>query len=592
MAKRYHDQAFLEEDNDSWIFSPEIDVALAEALAERDRHYEQLGGGLSRAHEPLLEFNFTPTAHRQRWRNVLHKQTFRARIEQKRRPTTTDNLGHEVTAALFRAIDREITRNSTLTPHSTVHFMMQSDQFTHAFQSTTFTVHEFRQGSERLNTYLQSLAHKLNSNQEFTPNDSFTVETTFIRTPSPGSGNGNKQKPGREAIEKLLARKQSVIQIKNDDELCCARAIVTMKAWCQKDDSVAGNNQYKNIRQGRPIQTRLAQALHVQAGVPLGPCGIPELLKFQEVLPEYQIKVLSVDSPHCIIFQGPPAPCHVLLIKVDDHYHGCTSFGGFLSKSYYCHDCNRGYNTEDIEHHPCEGRKCLSCERKDCVDFTAAKIECHNHPQPIVPCQQCNRKFYGEDCYKHHLIASQIKYSVCDTVKKCPECCKQMRKAKKEPTHGGDRKSVKSSHKCGFTKCGNCGKIVEVASHKCFIQSVNHKDDEPRKKTKRNAQARRVVHSNEGQKLQDQFKPAPLFVFADYEAVTDTDGVQTPIMVCAEDAETDESKVMYGNSCSKEFLSYFDDLTVIDRGRRGTGRHRGVPQFQGIRRDVHLTAVV
>ena len=100
------------------------------------------------------------------------------------------------------------------------------------------------------------------------------------------------------------------------------------------------------------------------------------------------------------------------------------------------------------------------------------------------------------------------------------------------------------------------------------------------------------MHSNEGEKLQDEFKPAPLFVFADYEAVTDTDGVQTPIMVCAEDAETDESKVMYGNSCSKEFLSYFDDLTVIDRGRRGTGRHRGVPQFQGIRRDVHITTAV
>ena len=88
--------------------------------------------------------------------------------------------------------------------------------------------------------------------------------------------------------------------------------------------------------------------------------------------------------------------------------------------------------------------------------------------------------------------------------------------------------------------------------------------DEPKKKTKRNAQARRVVHSNEGEKLQDEFKPAPLF--ADYEAVTDTDGVQTPIMVCAEDAETDDSKVMYSNFCSKEFLNYLDDLTVTEDG--------------------------
>ena len=80
MAKRYHDQAFLEEDKDSWIFSPEIDVALAEALVERDRSYEQLGGGLSRAHEPLLEFNFTPTAHRQRWHRHHRKLCLSAMI--------------------------------------------------------------------------------------------------------------------------------------------------------------------------------------------------------------------------------------------------------------------------------------------------------------------------------------------------------------------------------------------------------------------------------------------------------------------------------------------------------------------------------
>lgn len=107
---------------------------------------------------------------------------------------------------------------------------------------------------------------------------------------------------------------------------------------------------------------------------------------------------------------------------------------------------------------------------------------------------------------------------------------------------------------------------MEVAGHKCFIQPVNHKDDGPRKKKKRNVQARRVVHSNEGEELEDEFKPTPLFVYADYEAVIDTDGEQTPIMVCAEDADTDDSKVMYGNVCSKEFLDYLDGLTVTEDG--------------------------
>ena len=49
---------------------------------------------------------------------------------------------------------------------------MQSDAFSHAFQSSTFTVSEFENGSERLDTYLQALATKLNSNQAFEPDDS------------------------------------------------------------------------------------------------------------------------------------------------------------------------------------------------------------------------------------------------------------------------------------------------------------------------------------------------------------------------------------------------------------------------------------
>ena len=197
---------------------------------------------------------------------------------------------------------------------------MQSDAFTHAFQSTTFTVGEFEDGSERLDTYLQSLAAKLNSNQDFSPDDTFTLETTFIHTPGPGRGNVKKCRPGREAVEKLLARKRSVIQIKNKDELCCARAIVTMRAWI--DEGSRGLN-YKSISKGYPIQTRLAKELHQKAAVPEGPCGLRELQKFQDVLPGYQIKVLSVDKPHSIIFHGPDShEKRILLIKVDDHYHG------------------------------------------------------------------------------------------------------------------------------------------------------------------------------------------------------------------------------------------------------------------------------
>lgn len=72
-----------------------------------------------------------------------------------------------------------------------------ADAYIRPFQLTTLTVSEFEEGSERLDAHLQSLANKLNSNQAFQPDDSFTMETTFIPTPAPGSGNG---KPSNRAV--------------------------------------------------------------------------------------------------------------------------------------------------------------------------------------------------------------------------------------------------------------------------------------------------------------------------------------------------------------------------------------------------------
>ena len=148
------------------------------------------------------------------------------------------------------------------------------------------------------------------------------METSFIRTPGTGGKNSKKYTLGYEAIRKLIARK-------NDDQLCCARAIVTMKVYL--DEGHEGLN-YKNVRKGRPIKEKMAKELHQKANVPEGPCGLNELQQFQDALAVYK--------PHQIIFCGPEAPKKICLIKFQDHYHGCSSFSGFLNKSYFGHDCN------------------------------------------------------------------------------------------------------------------------------------------------------------------------------------------------------------------------------------------------------------
>jgi len=343
--KRTHDEAFPSDDD----YDDDEDV---------------MTGGGSRT-SPLLDFQLRPIGARQRWKNVLNKQRYQATLQQHRDVTSGDDLGVELVNALRRAIEGQIARDTTLTPNSTVHFTLQSDAFDHAFQSTTFTIREFEEGSERLDTYLQSLAAKLNSNEEFTPDDTFTMETTFIHTPGPGRGNGKKYKPSNAAVRGIV--KRSRITIKNQDNLCCARAIVTMKA---RVDVGPNDRDYKNLRDGYPVQTTRAQELHRSACVPEGPCGIPELKQFQAALPDYQIKVMSVDPPYMIIYKGPtPSDKIIRLLKEGEHYNGCSSFSGFMNKSYFCDECNRGFDHDDIQHHPCKGKWCPSCKRDNCNDY-------------------------------------------------------------------------------------------------------------------------------------------------------------------------------------------------------------------------------
>ncbi|XP_078368297.1 uncharacterized protein LOC144652152, partial [Oculina patagonica] len=251
-------------------------------------------------------------------------------------------------------------------------------------------------------------------------------------------------------------------------------------------------------RNGYPLQTQMAKELHREAGVPEGPCGLVELEQFQKALPQYQIKVLSVDKPHCIIFCGPPAPHVIQMVKVDD---GCTSFGGFLSKSYFCHHCNRAYDHENLQNHPCEGRRCSACEQFDCPDYQTSKnIDCF--AKPTIYCKTCNRCFFGENCMSHHLLKTPDKYYICQTTKKCPECCAMIHSSTRT-VKKGQRLDVLMRHKCGLGTCYYCGFSVMVDSHKCYIQHVDPSEDEPKKKRKKKAE-----------EDEESSKPPPLFVYA------------------------------------------------------------------------------
>ena len=492
--------------------------------------------------DALFQFTLTRMGLPQRWRNVLQRERFSATLTQSRDAGANDNVGEEITDALRGALLNQLTTQQDVLPHHTVHFTMQLDHFTHAFQSTTFTVQEVQDQSPRLRTYLQSLAEKLNSNEDFKVDDTFTMEMTLIRNPGRG-GRGKRDRArrlGTQSLQSMLKTKRSIVQIQNNDDLCCARAIVTMKALADTD---AQHPDYKNLRKGRPIQEKRAKELHRLADVPEGPCGIQELNKFQTALPGYQLKVLSVDKPFTIIFAGPPAPKLILLVKVNDHYHGCTSFGGFLDWSYYCHDCDKGFDVDDITHHPCLGVWCQSCKRKKCVDHQKTKQDLPRgeKPKPTQVCSSCDRSFFGNDCYASHLQDSQHLRSLCATYRKCLSCRCQYEAA---PSKKKERISNKYRHRCGYGECPFCETEVDQATHKCFIQPIDEEEDEPKfmKVPAAEVGERQVLARDEDGWCWVAMN-TPLFIYADYEAIVDDDGNQSPILLCCESAEEDEINI-------------------------------------------------
>ena len=98
--------------------------------------------------------------------------------------------------------------------------------------------------------------------------------------PPPGSGplKGKRKRCcfGSDNYGELFKSKRSVLRITNDDELCCPRAIVVAKAIADEDERL------KVIKNSRShLQENLARALHEEARVSIGPCGLDQIKLFE-----------------------------------------------------------------------------------------------------------------------------------------------------------------------------------------------------------------------------------------------------------------------------------------------------------------------
>lgn len=174
----------------------------------------------------------------------------------------------------------------------------------------------------------------------------FYVELNFFKHSGRGATSRvKKHNPGRMSYGTLLKRRQCIIQIKNKDQLCCARAIVIIKARIDNDV------QYDHLKRGRSLQEFLAKKLHQDAGVAEAPCGREELKQFQEYRgPEYQLIVLE-GMKGKILFKDrlfDQAPKVIALLKTENHYHGVTSIPALLNRNFFVNTARRCTATRTV----------------------------------------------------------------------------------------------------------------------------------------------------------------------------------------------------------------------------------------------------
>ena len=493
--KRTHDESYSSEDDSS--------------------ETNQVGGG------DLFTFTMSPVGRRRRWQHVVDHTQFQATLIQNRDPRPHEDLGQSLTEALYSAIRRQITDDAA--PHHMLHVAVQANGFTHAFRSLNMTVRDFTTRDDYVDELLNTMADQLNSNESFDPSEGLAISVILVRLPSPGSRPKNLAL-GRRRKEEDDKRKKKIIRIQNRDELCCARAIVTMMAWCHRNDHVRFDSdvhpwrEWRNCREGRAVQTTRARALHLAAGVPEGPCGYPELQKFQDHLyrldPPYQLKVIIRHHPFFMYFRGErDLPLVVQLVKDEDHYNGCTKFNGIVNRSYWCPLCDKGFDSHDAKQHPCDGRTCRACNRSNCPDYDRFQ-------SPRMECPRCHIRFYGQQCLQFHQTLKN-----CSKEKRCLSCCKQY------------KVDNKNRHYCFYDDCNACGQRCNLHTHKCFIQKPPQ--DPPRTRER------------------EESHPPPRLVYADIECLTDEDRGFYPTLLCYQGEWQPTVTTLRDSDCN-------EDETVVD----------------------------
>ncbi|XP_072400453.1 uncharacterized protein [Diabrotica undecimpunctata] len=312
--------------------------------------------------------------------------------------------------------------------------------------------------------------------------------------------------------------KKSITQIKNNDTLCGARAVIVGLTYVTNE--ILGHKLIKsdvhNIRIGRTLQTVLAEKL---CGL-LGGCYVDGFIlddfKKAEELLDVQIKIICAENLNTLIYESPEKTTKIYLYQNGNHFDVIISLKGLYGTNYYCKKCDTPYQSK----HKCKKAPlCTICRQPE------------HAIQNKILCKNCNRYCYNDECLANHT-------EVCKEVFKCTTCNKICKR--------------ENRHECGYSMCRNCNTFVEIATHQCYMMKkpakggvctnpceCNSRSNEVNKGCQYNTKAKTIC--KEPCKC-NGLSNTPInrctytekYLFFDYEAMQDT-GIHVPNLIIVHD---------------------------------------------------------
>jgi len=199
-------------------------------------------------------------------------------------------MSDRIAPALRDGLERamcDVLADPSLDGDHRVFFYLISDRLANgSYRGNGMWVRDLREGGSNVDAVFDRLQNTLNSNESFHMDDTFRMELMVVRPPDRrGRGRKQKNKPGYQKVKDLVVNKHTILRIKNRDDLCGARAIVTAKAMMDEKTQKQRDPNYhdprlQRIRKGSKIQEVLAKELHCEAVSPREASAVKSLLNF------------------------------------------------------------------------------------------------------------------------------------------------------------------------------------------------------------------------------------------------------------------------------------------------------------------------